>query len=260
MHYVPNYTPLQVNMSNDVAIGEFSAFSYNCGHPDVALAVHITKRLEHIIRKYFCRGRVCDKRITLGKIINTHSDFGVNHGEIARCLMSIVFKRNDLVHKFEVNRFENESSRNAFIETSNLVLKILEMNSVQCKLHSAFEFLGFRRASEDQVVQMGEQDRQSFGDGLVHQSVKTQSGGSFFQTADFPTADSEGFVVQSNFSKFKIKKPGENSSLYELSDFHCWNMIKMDLSLQKSISEDVDGLFEGLLPIPFEEYLSTVPS
>ena len=237
-------------MSNDVAIGEFSAFSYSCGHPDVALAVHITKRLEHIIRKYFCRGRVCDERITLGKLINTHSNFGVNHDGIACCLMSIVFKRNDLVHKFEVNKFENKSSRKEFIETSNLVLRILEMNSAGCIRLDAFGSMHDR--AFDFISEIGYLKNQS-----ADQSTQ------FF--AQGPALDVhvvQGFMNEqdNNSNKFKIKKPGENSSLYELSDFHCWNMIKMDPSLQKSISEDVDGLFEGLLPIPFEEYLSTVPS
>ena len=72
-------------------------------------------------------------------------------------------------------------------------------------------------------------------------------------------AESESFVYSSSYSILEIKKPGENSSLNELSDFHCWNMIKLNPTLQKAITEDVDGLFEGLLPMQFEEYLSIVP-
>ena len=56
-----------------------------------------------------------------------------------------------------------------------------------------------------------------------------------------------------------IKKPGNDATAKELMAFHCWNMIKTDPSLQEYISEDVDGLFEGLLPMNLEDYVSIIP-
>ena len=144
-------------------------------------------------------------------------------------LLSLVQQRNDLVHNIEVNTFDSEGSRKRFVNLSNQMLNILKE----------------RR-----------EEGQSFDCTL---QVKLEGAGGVVQTAE-----TESFVVQvgeqdNNSSKLKIKKPGENSSLSELSDFHCWNMIKLNPTLQKAITEDVDGLFEGLLPMQFEEYLSTVP-
>ena len=197
-------------MSNESDDEEFSDFSCSSGHPDIALAVYITKHLEHVIRKYFRKQHKFIEykqeviaRTPLGRLIKKYSYFGDGHKHLVWSLMTLVQKRNDLVHKIEVNNFESESDRKMFVEQSNRVLQILS------KARQPEPYYGGGEEDHDITI-----------------------------------------------PRMEIKGPGEYSSDYDMLDYHCWLMIKKDPVLQKSISDDEDGLFEGLLPIPFEDYLA----
>ena len=200
-------------MSNESDDEEFSDFSCSSGHPDIALAVYITKRLQHIIGKYFLKQRKFFEykqeviaRTPLGRLIKKYSYFGARQKHLEWSLMTLVQKRNDLVHNIEVNNFESESDRKMFVEQSNRVLQILS------KARQPEPYYGG-----------GEED---------HDITKP---------------------------RMEIKEPGEYSSDDDILKYHCWYIIKKDPVLQKSISDDEDGLFKGLLPISFEEYLAIVP-
>ena len=217
-------------MSNETVSKEFAAFNFQLqpGHADMALAVYITKRLECVIRKYFCHDQARTARIPLGHLIRKYSDFGRKHEDIMFNLICLVQQRNNLVHDIEVNTFDSEGSRKSFVNLSNEMLNILNEK---------------RRLREVEIQRYRH-----------HRPRPPLAVGA---RAVVQTVESESFVKSASI--LEIKKPGENSSLYELSDFHCWNMIKLNPTLQKAITEDVDGLFEGLLPMQFEEYLSIVP-
>ena len=206
-------------MSNESENEEFSEFSYSSGHSDIALAVYVTKNLEHVIRKYSCGDLAVSARIPLGRLIKDYSDIGSWNKNLVWNLMSLVEKRNNLVHKIEVGKFENKSGRRHFVESSNRVLKILSKKR---------------------------QSNLSFSTLAERLGVWNLAGGSI--------------VADPGHTRMEIKRPEEDSSDNVTLDYHCWNMIKKDPVLQKSISDDVDGLFKDLLPIPFEEYLAIVPT
>ena len=95
-------------MSNEIVREEFTAFDSQSSHPDIAKAIYITKRLEHVIRKYFCGGLAGNKRTPLGTTIKKYSYFGLEHEDIVIKLMVLVQLRNDLAHDLKVNTFRDE--------------------------------------------------------------------------------------------------------------------------------------------------------
>jgi len=208
-------------MSNESDDEEFSDFSCSSGHSDIGLVAYITKHLEYVIRKYYCGDLAVSARIPLGRVIRKYSDFRAGYKNLVWSLMTLVEKRNDLVHNIEVDKFESKSDRKHFVEHSNRVLQVLS------KKRQPDEF------------------------GTLYLTRVVLCSGDVSVDHD---------IDNYNETKIEIKRPGEFSSDYDMLDYHCWNMIKKDPVLQKSISDDVHGLFEGLLPIPFEEYLSIIPT
>ena len=200
---------------------DFQALDYtNNSHPDISLAVFFAKRIEFVIRKYFCGLWERNCRVTLGPLIKDHSSVRFRCPDVVYLLQLLVAKRNELIHNVTVNKFQSKSERRKFVENSNLVLTELK-----------------------KVVPSREMQLQS-QIGSLEDTVRGQGPEAKLQRA----------------TSFVLKVPSEDSSTKELIDFHCWDMVKNDPSLQQYIAEDVDGLFKGLLPMKLEDYVSLVPS
>ena len=110
---------------NDMVDQSFKVIDANSGHSDIALAVHVVKQIEHIVRdrKYdFIREKFkapSNDMIGIGKLIRFSPRFPE---KVRNPALHLVHQRNDLVHKIDVNKFENKKMRKAFIDSSNVVI------------------------------------------------------------------------------------------------------------------------------------------
>ena len=186
-------------------------------------------------------------------------------------LQSLVSQRNDLVHNYNVNKFDSKSSKRRFVQVSNSVLNTLKEAVASGRYESSIKDIFYEQSAPAFVAHSADTDlgwgnlyAESVQGGeisdmstkpSIRSSVDSESG----RVTRRPMSSSSA-AVDTPLGGFEIKSPGKHTlNAKELMKFHCWNMIKMDPRLQKNISEDVDGLFEGLLPMNLEDYISIVP-
>ena len=126
-------------MVDEYAVEDFSRFTFNLGHSDIALAVSIIKQLEHVVRKYLCSSDLRASRIPFGQLVNKCVLLR-DKKEIQKTLQILAEQRNFLAHIKDVDKFRSKESRKLFVETSNGVLEKLQGIAQQ------------RRAPDDGVI------------------------------------------------------------------------------------------------------------
>ena len=182
-------------------------------------------------------------------------------------LQILVSQRNDLVHNYSVNKFQSKSSKRQFVNVSNAVLIRLKESAALSVNRYRYENSQGRvsrkipsASNTSQITEDTELYEEVQGGAIPEISTKPAMSGMDSESRRVRLRPCSGGVFSLQMVKDEIKAPRNHTlNTKESLKFHCWNMIRMDPRLQKQISEDVDGLFEGLLPMNLEEYISKVP-